>query len=90
MKEANTDAELDTSFMEVIDVSDYSAARKPTLESREKFISELISYHVLLKNKAMVDQFIDGLKCYDVSIKVENKPDNSYRDIHVYIIFQIC
>ena len=49
MKEANTDAELDDSFMPLLDVSDYSAARKPIFENREQFISESISYHELLK-----------------------------------------
>jgi len=43
-----------------------------TLDDREELISVLIEYHCLIKPKACLDQFAEGLRCTGVLYYIQN------------------
>lgn len=38
------------------------------LENKHEFINEVVKYYVIVKCQAMLDQLLEGLKYYDVSL----------------------
>ncbi len=63
---------------EVMDLVSQSGYRKPlpshTLQDKEAIISAVLDYHLMMKVKSSMDQFMDGLKSVGFLERVQQHP----------------
>ena len=55
----------------------------PFQYKKEEILSVLLDYHLMIKMKAEMDQYIEGLEQLGVLVAVRNNPD-LFRDFFVY------
>jgi len=88
MEKAETDDDLRNTFEmdEATELLLASGFRKPIssliVQDKEKLRSSLIDYHCMLKVKAALDQFCEGLKCVGV-MEIMVKHPNMFKTMFV-------
>ena len=81
MRDADNDAELQATLAieEVADLLLQCGFRKSilslTMQDKNEILSVMIDYHMMGKVKSAMDQYIEGLKVYDILHKIRSHPD---------------
>ena len=64
---------------EVSDLLFQSGYRKPlvslTIEDKEEVLKAMVDYHMMIKVKSAMDDYIEGLKTYNLLDKIRQSPE---------------